>query len=239
MRGCPAGAGLGAAAWAFLRLGRGKRCEEGCFRSAGWWCGIGQLALAAASVACQSLWELEQTNSDPHIRQGSTSTAPAASVTGSRWQISSFASPSSNAGQRPQGSPWLHRRNLRGTQLQRRRACRATEGCKLLRGTPIWLQRKAKALRIQQRASRSRYIWRPHIHLQSPPRSRMMRVCSQYAFQILRYAAIVHTITSPWLYTRHTRSCSGGVTGEVLSRRWISIREAPIWIIDTADPPCS
>jgi hypothetical protein len=72
----------------------------------------------------------------------------------------------------------------------------------------ILAHRKGRMLRIQQRASRSRYIWLPDY-----PHPRLMRGCIQVmsAFQILRYAAAVHpdSISAP--------THSSGVTGEVLS----------------------
>lgn len=93
--------------------------------------------------------------------------------------------------------------------------------------------RKDKILRIQQRASRSRYIWRqrahPHPPLHPVPTLSMMPWMHPVCIPDMRYAAAVRTHIIPPLYTH--AACSG-VTGEVLSRRWISMREALIWIID-------
>ncbi|KAE9373292.1 hypothetical protein N431DRAFT_438592 [Stipitochalara longipes BDJ] len=92
--------------------------------------------------------------------------------------------------------------------------------------------RKAKALRIQLRALRSRYIWRPHIPSHPIPIPFPYDACLQSVcipdIEICRRHT--HNPLSPLPYTHAT--CAG-VTGEVLSRRWISIRETPIWIIDT------
>lgn len=136
-----------------------------------------------------------------------------------------------------QGIPWLHKRNLRGTRLQRRR------GLGGLRGLKITARHTNLVSWCIGRARRSEFSSVPRDLDTSGDRTsscsrRMMRGCIRCAFQILRYAAAVHTV-----HTIHTVQFSLRWTcvwcyREVLSRRWISIREALIWIIDHPAADC-
>jgi hypothetical protein len=117
---------LGLERWS--AIGDSGRCEEGCFRRNGWWCGRGICfwrLLCAVHAKC--LWELEQQINVPIYSQGPSerSGGQAVTVTGPGWRKPFHSTGRHRATGQPQSqtsqsvSPWLHRRTFEEQHLHR------------------------------------------------------------------------------------------------------------------------